>query len=153
MQPSPLPVRTHRFEDEATFQELMAARLRQSPWLLLSAAVHGVLLLLIWVLVPPDAAPRPARQVTLQQPDEQPIEQPKPPEKPKVDTEVDPEVTPVNDPVVSDNPVESDNPSDADSSDVSTDSAFTSDQWNTAVGLSGGAAGPYGDRGTGGGGG
>ena len=153
MQTSALPVRTQRFENDESFQEMMAARLRQSPWLLLSVAVHAVLLLLVWVLIPPEGPKKKSLQITLQQPEENRVEQPKPPEKPEVKPEVDPDVTPIDDPVVNETPTESDNPSDSDSSDVSTESSFSSDQWNTALGIGGGAAGPYGNRGTGGGGG
>ena len=42
------------WEQEETFQDLMAERLRQAPWLILSFALHAVLLLLIWALFPPE---------------------------------------------------------------------------------------------------
>lgn len=141
------PVRTHRaFEDNATFQEIMGERLKQSPWLVLSAALHAVALLLLWVFLPPDGPKIAKAKVTLAQQDKQEIVQPKIPEKPEVDPEVDPDVTPIDDVQVSEN--ETDNPSDADSdSEQSTESAFDSNQWNTAVGMGPGAAGRYSGRG------
>ncbi|MFO1077264.1 MAG: FHA domain-containing protein [Planctomycetota bacterium] len=38
--------------DTHTFQELVAAELRRGPWLLISAALHALLLLLFWLFYP-----------------------------------------------------------------------------------------------------
>ena len=150
MHSSEVPIRTHRaFHDDATFQELMGERLKQSPWLLLSAGLHAVLLLLIWALVPPEIAKKPVASVTMTNTDKQTIVKPPPPPPPVTKTEVDPEETPVEDVAVVDSP--DDIPSEDDSPESPAESAFEHTDWNTAVGLAGGAGGPYGDRGTGGG--
>ena len=53
MHTSQPPVRTHRaFDDQETFQQLMAERLSQSPWVLVSFGVHEIALLLVWALLP-----------------------------------------------------------------------------------------------------
>jgi len=151
------PVRTLRtFDDQETFQQLMAERLRQSPWVLVSFGVHAIALLLVWALLPADPEKPQVAQVTMQDTTQREVERPEPPEKPEVKKEeIDPEVTPIEDVTVNENPTESDVPSEFDSADASAESAFpSSDQWNVAVGLNGGAAGgPYNRRGTGGGGG
>ena len=60
------PALTHQeFSDNATFQEMMEDRLKQSPWLLLSAGMHAVLLLLIWVFLPPEQQKEPVVSVQL----------------------------------------------------------------------------------------
>ena len=48
VQSNALPV----WETEVSFQDMMAERLRQAPWLILSAAIHGVVILILWVLYP-----------------------------------------------------------------------------------------------------
>ncbi len=145
-----LPVRTHRaFGENATFQEMMGDRLKQSPWLLMSAAMHAVLLLLIWVFLPPEQPKQPTVRVQMTDTTKQEIEQPPPPTPPELKKEVDPDITPVEDVTVSDQVSEDANESDLPESP--SDSAFESNQWNAAVGLTGGAKGPYGSRKKGGG--
>mgnify|MGYP000163774198 CR=1 FL=1 len=39
----------HMWEEEVTFQDLMADRLKQAPWLILSAALHAVVGLALYV--------------------------------------------------------------------------------------------------------
>ncbi|MFK7741316.1 MAG: prenyltransferase/squalene oxidase repeat-containing protein [Planctomycetota bacterium] len=152
MQSTALPIRTHRnFADGETFQDLLAERLRQSPWMLLSGAVHVALLLMVWAMFPPDR-PEPAKvRVALALPDLQDVIKPPPPPPP----EIQPEVV-EDDPVVVDEAFEPSDEDANDNSDVdatsSTESSFEFTGDNTAVGLSGNAGGPYGQRGTRGGG-
>ena len=95
MQSSEAPIRTHfALEDSASFQEMMGERLKQSPWLLLSAGLHAVLLLLIWVFMPPEAPKKAAVSVQMTQTDKQEIVKPPPPPPPPTKAEVDPEITP-----------------------------------------------------------
>ena len=149
-----LPVRTPRAHAaDASFQQAMAERLRQSPWLMLSGGVHALLLLLVWALMPPEAAKKRPLQVAVEQTTQHEVERPEPPERPEVKREVDPEVQPIEDQVVTDDPTESELPSDSDHADAPNESSFSSDQWNTALGLGPGAGGPYSERGNGGGGG
>ncbi len=153
MHTSQLPVRSQRtFEHDESFQHVMATRLRQSPWIALSGGVHALLLLLVWTLMPAEEKASRAVQVTMQDQDQQVVELPEPPEQPEIKREeVDPEVTPIEDVVAQEHPTETDVHADADSADASVEAAVPSNQWNTALGLLGGAAGgPYNRRGTGG---
>ena len=104
MHTSQPPVRTHRaFDDQETFQQMMADRLRQSPWVLLSFVAHAVVLLLVWALLPPAQQKARAAQIVMQDTTQQQVEQPKPLEEPEVQKEeVDPEVTPIEDVAVQD---------------------------------------------------
>jgi hypothetical protein len=146
MYSSQVPIRTHRsFHDDATFQELMGERLKQSPWLLLSAGLHAVLLLLIWTLMPPEAPKKAMTSVTMTNTDKQKIVEPPPPPPPQPKPEIDPDVVPVEDVNVVDR--EAEVPSEDNSQETETMSAFDSKYWNTAIGLLGGAAGPYSGRG------
>jgi hypothetical protein len=145
------PVRTQRdVKDDVTFQEAMAAHLRQSPWVFVSALAHAAVLLLLWALAPP-RQPLPAQlQVTLQDIETVEVVQPREPEEPDVEPEPEPVVTPLTDAVVTDDTPEAEASSDFDSAATDAESAQLSDQWNTAVGLLGGTAGPYSKRGNGG---
>jgi hypothetical protein len=145
MYPSAAPLRTHRaFDENATFQELMGERLKQSPWLLLSAGLHTVLLLLIWVFLPPELPKTTAASVQLSDTSKEEIVQPPKPKQPETKPEVEPEVTTVDDVVVPEN--ESDVASESDAAESSMSSSFDSEHWNKAVGLGPGAAGMYGNR-------
>ena len=42
------------WEEEVTFQDLMADRLKQAPWLALSIGLHLVAFLMLWALIPPE---------------------------------------------------------------------------------------------------
>ena len=145
MQSSEAPFRTHRaFEENATFQEMMGERLKQSPWLLLSATLHAVLLLLIWVFLPPEIPKAATVSVVMSDTTKEEVVQPPPPPPPVTKSEVDPEVTPLDTVDVSEN--EADVPSESDVPESSMSSAFDDPQWNKAVGLGPGAAGMYGNR-------
>ncbi|MCP3977803.1 MAG: terpene cyclase/mutase family protein, partial [bacterium] len=124
--------------EEVTFQDLMAEQLRHAPWLFASASAHAIAILLLWVLIPPEAqrsAPKPIEVVDTTRERVEPIVKPEKiktkPEDPIEDlTLVDIDIPLEND---ADVPVE-----------IPTDtpqSAFDDDQWNKAVGLGGGATG------------
>ena len=154
MHTSQLPFRTQRTFDEENFQQLMAARLRQSPCLFVSVGFHAVLLALIWLLVPGEPGQQPIAQIAVQDTTQEVVEQPEPPKEPEVQPEEDLELAPVDDPVIADTTAENDAFAEADSAEPSTPSALDSNQWNTALGMNGGAAaGPYSGRGNGGAGG
>ncbi len=155
MHTSQPPFRTQRtFDDDESFQQLMAARLRQSPCLFVSVGFHAVLLALIWLLVPGEPGQQPIAQIAVQDTTQEVVEQPEPPKEPEVQPEEDLELAPVDDPVIADTTAENDAFAEADSAEPSTPSALDSNQWNTALGMNGGAAaGPYSGRGNGGAGG
>ena len=80
MQSPEVPFRTHReFSDNATFQEMVGERLKQSPWLVLSAALHAVLILLIWVFLPPERPKKATVSVQLSDTTQKDVEVPPPP--------------------------------------------------------------------------
>ncbi|MCR9244595.1 MAG: hypothetical protein NXI31_06155 [bacterium] len=134
--------------DELTFQDMVADQLRRSPWVVLSAALHALAIILLWALVPGKVKATPknhAEVVQQSQPEiEDPIEPPKDPEIVPEDPIEDFVLEPVD--FTMDDPVEV---ADFLNSEPSTLSAFTSDSTNTAVGISGNAGGPYGGRGKG----
>jgi len=135
------------WEQEESFQDMMAERLRQAPWLILSAAVHAVILLLIWVLLPPEEKEPPKAVVELQLDNTEKVEEPPPPPPPETKTEEVTEDVVVTETQVSEETTEAfDN---VESEHTSKESAFDSNQWNSAVGLGGGAGGRYGGRGGG----
>ena len=148
MQSLEAPIRTHQeFSDNATFQEMMEDRLKQSPWLLLSAGMHAVLLLLIWVFLPPEQQKAPTVSVQLADTTKKEVKQPPPTLPPELQKEPDPDITPVDDVTISE--PDSD---DASQSDLPQDQSVTSldsNQWNAALGLGPGTKGPYSKRGNG----
>ncbi len=137
------PVRT----ETESFHELMAEQLRRAPWLALSAALHALALLLLWVLVPAEGPKKPENAVTLQ-----PLEQPEPVEQPPIEppepiVEPDPTVVETSDPTeIAERESESDATSEADSP---VESVHDHHAWNPALGMAGGAAGRIAGRGCG----
>jgi hypothetical protein len=141
VQSNALPV----WETEVTFQEMMAERLRAAPWLILSAGIHAVLLLLLWVLIPPEEKKKPINKAEMAIQEDKQVEEPPPPPPPETKPEETPEEV-----VVTENTVTEEQSFDQEVSEVtSKESAFDSNQWNSAVGLGGGAGGKYGGRGGG----
>jgi hypothetical protein len=146
MHPSALPVRTHAIAGEISFHELLAERLRQAPWFVVSAALHVGVALLLWLLIPPEVKRQIRNAVAVMQDEPQAVLPPV--EVPPPVTEPEPTVddTVVLDPSPVDAPAEPAEDS-ADHDRQNTLSAFESMGDNPAVGLGGGAAGPYGKRG------
>jgi hypothetical protein len=150
VQPSALPVRTDRdaLIADVSFHDLMAERLRQAPWLVLSAGAHAIVLLLLWVLLPPDVRERPRNVVSVAD-----LEPPAPvveptPELPKTKPEPVVEPTLVEPVVAPPEPDRTESETDAavESDSPAVESAFASLGTNPAVGLGGNAGGPYGKR-------
>ncbi len=142
-----LPVRTQ----DATFHDLMADQLRHAPWLLLSIFAHALALLLVWVLMPIEIRRVVTNAVAIAMPDAPPVIEP---EQKPLEPIVQPDEPTVTETVDTPTEVTADQTSDSvDAGDAGTDSgvmsAFTSNQWNTAVGISGGPAGGGGPRGRG----
>jgi hypothetical protein len=153
--PSALLVRTDRLPAPVdSFHDHMAAHLRQAPWLVMSAAAHALVLLLLWLLIPPEVKRAIAKAVAVMDTEAVEVVQPEP-EKPP---EMQPEET-VEQPIVEDVVVVE--PREVDAHDhtpsehefATKESAFLSNGDNPAVGIGGGAGGAYGDRGKRGGGG
>ncbi|MCA8953264.1 MAG: terpene cyclase/mutase family protein, partial [Planctomycetes bacterium] len=143
LDPKQFSVSVHEAE-AVTFHDMVAEQLRHSPWLLLSAALHAIAFLVLWALVPVDRKPE-SKNFAEVVPQAQPEVEP-PPEPEKI---IEPKVEePTDDIVLTDEPIlETNDPVEvADTTQSDTMSAFTSNQWNTAVGSGGGAAGPYGGR-------
>jgi len=138
VQSNALPI----WETEVTFQEMMAERLRAAPWLILSAGIHAVLLLVLWVLTPPDDAKKIENKAEMAIQENKEVEEPPPPPPPETKPE---EVT--DEVVVTENTVTEEQTFETVDEVNQKESAFDSNQWNSAVGLGGGAGGRYGGRG------
>lgn len=133
------------WDQSETFQEQMAERLRQAPWLILSFALHAVLLVLVWALFPPEAPPKAKLKAEMQIKDDTQVEEPPPPPPPETKVEEVEEEVVITETTVT----ETEEALDTTEEDTSKESAFDSNQWNSAVGLGGGAGGKYGGRGGG----
>jgi hypothetical protein len=133
------------WETEVTFQDMMAEQLRHAPWLMLSLAIHVVAVLIAWVLFPAEEKKKPTNKVEMAQQEQQQVEQPPPPPPPETKPEETKDEVVVTETQVSETQAEAfDN---VESDNTSKESAFDSNQWNSAVGLGGGAGGRYGGRG------
>ncbi|MBL8739323.1 MAG: terpene cyclase/mutase family protein [Planctomycetes bacterium] len=141
----------HLWEEEVTFQDLMAERLKQAPWLVLSIGLHLVAFLLLWVLIPPEQKRAVANHVQMVHSETTELVVPTPP--PEVVTK--PEPVP-DDTVITEQPAvsESDDAAldNADSDSTAKEPSLDVNSLNSPVGLGPGTLGPYGKRGPGGGG-
>jgi hypothetical protein len=132
------------WETEVTFQDMMAEQLRHAPWLALSAALHAIVLALIYVLWPAEPPKPPEKVVEMDIKQEEKVEEPPPPPPPETKPEETPEEVVINETQITENEAEAfDN---VDTESTAKESAFDSNQWNSAVGLGGGAGGKYGGR-------
>ncbi|MHC4516557.1 MAG: hypothetical protein ACYS5W_23085, partial [Planctomycetota bacterium] len=145
LDPTKIHVESHTvpiWEREETFQDLMNEQLKHAPWLGLSILIHAVALLLLFLLIPDssgldsnlilNATPE-VEEEEIEEEEEEPEE-----EEPE---EVEEEEV-VEEEVVEEEVVEEEVVDDKDT----VESAFDSDQWNTAIGLGGGAGGKWGGR-------
>jgi hypothetical protein len=150
MHPSALPLRTLSrapLDGERSFHDLMAERLRQAPWLMVSLVLHGLVLLLAWLLLPAET-----RAALLHHVDVELGAEVEPPAQPVEPPPIEPTVEPLTDTVpVSDLPtVQPNDAADAapgESADPTADASTT--DWSATVGLSGPSQGLYGKRGKG----
>ena len=135
------------WEQEQSFQEIMADQLRHAPWLMLSIVIHG-LVGLIFYLMPSSSTVEEEKVVEIKPPEQVEV----PEEEPEPEPEPEPEET-EEEPVLQDTEVtevaeQSENFEEFSDTNFK-ESAFDSNQWNAAVGLGGGAGGKYGGRGGG----
>jgi len=136
------------WETEVSFQDLMAEQLRHAPWLILSAAIHAVVLLVLWVMMPAEDKKKDVNKIEMQDNAQQEVVEPPPPPPP----ETKPEET-TDEVVLTETAVTETETFDNTVTEISQkESAFDSNQWNSAVGMGGGAGGRYGGRGGRGGG-
>ena len=150
--PTKIHVESHAvpmWEQQESFQEIMAAQLKNAPWLGLSILIHGLVFVVISMIPPPPKAAEP-KAVSMAPPakEDKIEEEIKPEEKPEEEKPVDPtmvdnEVT-ENSENTGESNFEDNSATNTDSSGIA--SAFDGNQWNTAVGLGGGAAGKFGGR-------
>ena len=130
------------WEQQSSFQELMAEQVRHAPWLGLAVALHGLALLILLGIDFDDRRDAIQPIIAMTQPDQPVIEDPPPPvEKPVVQ--------PIeNEPVLSDpdivEVVEAPTDDFSDSDQPTAATAFNHKGWNPAIGLAGGAGGPGG---------
>jgi hypothetical protein len=136
---------SRRWEDEASFNDVLAEQIRKAPYALISIAVHAVLAFIIsgWIILTSTTSEAPT--ITVQAPPPPPdIEEEEPPEE-----EIVEEI--VEEPVLQENEieevVEQETLEDEGDPDFNSDAPFDADSWNNDVGLGGGAGGKYGKRG------
>jgi hypothetical protein len=136
------------WESETSFQDIMAEQLRHAPWLMLSIVIHAVVGLLLYVLMPAEKKDDGRNRAQVQLNEQTKVEEPPPPPPPETKLEEKKEEVILQDSEVKETETETftDEPN-------IKESAFDSNQWNSAVGLGGGAGGRYGGRGGGRGGG
>jgi hypothetical protein len=90
LDPTKIKVDSHAapiWEQEVTFQDMMAEQLRHAPWLVLSAALHAVGLVLLWILVPAAEKPKVENKAEMILQDQTQVEEPPPPPPPETKTE------------------------------------------------------------------
>ncbi|MHC5062817.1 MAG: prenyltransferase/squalene oxidase repeat-containing protein [Planctomycetota bacterium] len=130
------------YDQEHSFQEIMAEQLRHAPWLMLSLVIH-VAAAMVLLMMPVDGsnADDKALQMKIPEPEEE-IEEPE-----EVVEETEEEET-EEEPVLQDMEVEEteDVAETFDDFDSETDSNFDNDAWNTALGLGGGGGGKFSGR-------
>ncbi|MCB9833022.1 MAG: terpene cyclase/mutase family protein [Planctomycetes bacterium] len=142
------------FHTDESFGDLLLEQLRRAPWLLLSAAVHAVILatLLLFVGDRPEKARSEVAKVEMEnslpeeeliEPEIPPVEEPEIEETERVDPELDP--TPDDHDETEDDQDWEENRG---QEDFVSDKQMDSRSNNDAIGLLGGAGGPFGgDRG------
>lgn len=144
--PTKIHVESHAvpfYEQHESFQDIMAEQLRHAPWLILSIVIHGIAILIL-LLIPPSEKVKEQVKVEMQLNDQQQVEEPPPPPPPE------PEKEKTEEPILQDAEVTEVTEENFETMDTNTkESAFDSNQWNSAVGLGGGAGGKYGGRGGG----
>jgi len=151
--PTKIKIESHTapiWEQEQTFQEMMAEQVKHAPWLGIAIVIHVVAFLILASLDYTQERP-PEKKLEINIPEEKPlIEEPEEPEEePEIEEQVeepvlqDTEVTEVTEQV---------NENFEEFTNDHKDSAFDSNSWNSALGLGGGAGGKYGGRGGRGGG-
>jgi hypothetical protein len=139
------------WEVEHTFNDVLYEWMARAPWLAISAAAHGIIIL-IMLAIPWDLFKENEARVinaTLDQAPEDPFEDPPPPEEPE---EIEKE--PLEEPVIKDAEVSDHNETDDDQefdeslgeSDQLSDSPFEGKGDNAVIGIGGGAGGKFGGR-------
>ncbi len=145
--PTKIHVESHNvpvWEREETFQDIMNEQLKHAPWLGLSILIHAIALMLLFLLLPESGAVKPdlvlkvtpeTEQEEVEEEEEEPLEEePEEVEEEFVEEEEIVETEEISEDVI-------------DESETDTvESSFDADQWNTAIGLGGGAGGKWGGR-------
>ena len=144
LDPTKIRVESHTvpiWEREESFQDIMNEQLKHAPWLGLSILIHAVVLMLLLVLVPnsSSAGDELALKVEQEEEEEEIEEEEEEPEEEEPEEVVEEEVT--EEEIIEEEVVEEE----VDDTDT-VESAFDSDQWNTAIGLGGGAGGKWSGR-------
>jgi len=134
-----------RWDQETSFNDVLADTLTKAPYLLISLAIHGLIALILMGIAFMRAGTSETPTITM-------AAQPPPPE---VEEEEEPEEEvkeePVEEPVLQETEMEEteeqETLEETGDPDFNSDAAFDSDSWNNDVGLGGGAGGKYGHRG------
>ena len=140
-----------RWDEETSFNEVLAEQLQKAPYLIASMVLHGIIFLVVTgiMLLTSEESTTP---VLVMEPAPPPpeVEEEEPPPPEEVVEEI------VEEPIIQESEleetVEQESLEETGDPDFTSDAAFDADAWNNAVGLGGGAGGKYGGRGGRGGG-
>ncbi|MCA8973601.1 MAG: terpene cyclase/mutase family protein [Planctomycetes bacterium] len=123
-------------KEAESFQDMLAEQMQRAPWFAVSLAAHAIGILMLWLLIPAETKPKAHHHAEVVDTTQQMVQ---PPEKQKP-IEADPDVAPDDITLVDPQILDTDSVDVADDITTETLSAFTNNQWNTAVGIGGGAA-------------
>ena len=147
LDPTKIQIESHTppiWEREEDFSEVMSDQLEHAPWLIISDIAHAIAGLILYMALDGVRNTREdlAMQMDMPEPEEE-IEEEEEEEEEVEEEEV--EEVEVQEVEVTETEEISENVIDESESDT-VESAFDSNQWNTAVGLGGGAGGKWGGR-------
>ncbi|MCA8957402.1 MAG: hypothetical protein KDC87_15105, partial [Planctomycetes bacterium] len=131
-------------QEPEDFSQIMSDQLKHAPWLFISILAHVIFGLLLYLMMDEVRTLKQEKVLQMEIPEkEEEVEEEEEKEEEVVEEEV--EETEVQEQEISETDVVSENVVEESDSDT-VESAFDSNQWNTAVGLGGGAAGKWGGR-------
>lgn len=143
----------HHHYESATFNDLLVEQLRNTPWLLISLAVHVVIAVILSFIT--SVEPKKAEVKPFEVSEPETLENEMEEEKVEEETEeIEPEEEPTEEPVIKDTEISDHNETDDNEEweeskgeeDNLSDKPFDSNNANDAIGLGGGAGGAFGRR-------
>ena len=145
--PTKIEIESHTppiWEQEEDFSQIMNDQIKHAPWLIISVIAHAIALVIIWMALDGvrDTREEIAMNMDMPEPEDEVEEEEE--EEEEVEEEEVEEVE-VQEVEISETEEISENVIDEADTDT-VESAFDSNQWNTAVGLGGGAGGKWGGR-------
>lgn len=134
------------WEEEVTFNDILYDWMSRAPWLMISVVAHGIIAVILmaipWEVFDSNDAKK--IQATIEQTPEEVFEEP-PEEEPEPIEEEEIEEPVLKDAEITETEVEETETAEGDP-DFLADSPFDSDQFNSIIGIGGGAGGKFGNR-------